>query len=297
MALISPDRQDASSDSPKIFPVSSSLIPEANFKGSRGQEEIDLDRQSLMDDSISLERGMQEEPIVEEQNIWELRSGRKHQFVNSSGTTDSEAVKILMKTAHTVTCCENKDPEMVYGENGYEKIKFSNDSRTQERILLRERSTSKMHGFRDKEQKDASTYEDRLKTTESYFFPVDPGPVRNLKSGSTIPWELPTEDAKPLESDSPNLDLALGVEKKPLEQELLPLFFQVEDERSNQNKLLDLSTSDAGNEASASLSLSLALPFSDKKQTVKSIPMTEPLLPERRHVYTSLLLFGGLTDT
>ncbi|KAJ8649977.1 hypothetical protein MRB53_003000 [Persea americana] len=243
LTSISPDEQDASPDSSKIFPVSSS-----------------------------------------------------HQFVNSNGTASKASVRISMKTNQAVAWSENKNSITIYGENENKKIKLSNDSSSQEQIP-RERFLSKMCGYQDKEQTDACNYEDGFKTAESSLFPVDLGPVRNLKSGSTIPWKIPADNAKLLQSDYPNLDLALGTEKKPLEQEVLPSFIQVEDNRSSQNEHIDPSTSDAGNDASASLSLSLAFPLSEKEQTEEHVSRTMPRLAKRHPVNTSLLLFGGLTDT
>lgn len=242
LTSISPDEQDASPDSSKIFPVSSS-----------------------------------------------------HQFVNSNGTASKASLRISMKTNQAVAWSENKDSAMIYGENEYKKIKLSNDSSSQEQVP-RERFLSKMCGYQDKEQADACNYVDRLKTAESSLLRVDLGPVGNLKSGSTIPWKIPADNAKPLQSDSPNLDLALGTEKKPLEQEVLPLFIRVEDNRGSQNEHIDPPTSDAGNDASASLTLSLAFSFSEKEQTEERVSRTKPRLAERHPVNTSLLLFGGLTD-
>lgn len=120
-------------------------------------------------------------------------------------------------------------------------------------------------------------------TSEMHFFPVD-----NSATWKSQP--LAEEDRHP--DGTPNLELALGAEAKPAEQEILPFFVGMVDQK---NKAIKEDMEDA----TASLSLSLAFPFSDKERTSKKpvSKTTEQRLPERRrHVNTSLLLFGGFPD-
>ncbi|KAK0591399.1 hypothetical protein LWI29_001106 [Acer saccharum] len=130
--------------------------------------------------------------------------------------------------------------------------------------------------------------EDMGTTTERYFFPVGSQHAKDFHLGSNgMPWkELSLKD-----DAVPNLELALGAETKPQNKGMLPFFVGVVDKNNNQVSPPDKEEDDV----SASLSLSLAFPFSDKEQTT-AVPKTEQLLPERHHVNTSLLLYGGFSD-
>ncbi|XP_065852678.1 protein PARALOG OF AIPP2 isoform X2 [Euphorbia lathyris] len=118
--------------------------------------------------------------------------------------------------------------------------------------------------------------------SERYFFPVD---------SRRVPWkEYSSKDEDKFHDGVPNLELALGAETKPPP----PLFVgMVEKNNNRENKSGDKVTE---KEEEASLSLSLSFPFEDKEQKVKAVSKKEQLLPERRHVNTSLLLFGGFPD-
>lgn len=125
-------------------------------------------------------------------------------------------------------------------------------------------------------------------TAERYFFPVD-SHVKDFQLGSDpMPWKaLSSKDEDQFHDGIPNLELALGAEKKPPNKGMLPFFVGSLDKNNNQDK-------GKAEDVSASLSLSLSFPFPDKEQqTVKPVPKTEQLLPERRRVDTSLFLFGG----
>lgn len=285
LSSISPDRQDASSDPSKIYSVRKESVT-----GNRGQEEIGLVRQRLTDTESSLERDTQVQPITKELSGWEVRSSRKRPCVISYDTASEASVETSMKM--------NTDCILFGRETEYKKMKLNSDVVSEEQILG-DRFSSKMccpyPSFQSKEQKDAHVCEDRLKTTERHLFPMDLGPVGDLKAGSIVPWQiLPSNDEKLQESDSPNLELALGAKNKPF-KEVLPLFAELEDDRSDRNKLLD-KVKGAGDDASASPP-SLGLSLSVKEQTAKSVTVTEPLLPEKSHGNRSLLLFGRLIDT
>ncbi|RWR87402.1 hypothetical protein CKAN_01634300 [Cinnamomum micranthum f. kanehirae] len=293
LSSISPDRQDASSDPSKIFSVRKESVT-----GNRGQEEIGLVRQRLTDTESSLERDTQVQPITKELSGWEVRSSRKRPCVISYDTASEASVETSMKMTHTVAWRENTDCILFGSETEYKKMKLNSDVVSEEQILG-DRFSSKMccpyPSFQSKEQKDAHVCEDRLKTTERHLFPMDLGPVGDLKAGSIVPWQiLPSNDEKLQESDSPNLELALGAKNKPF-KEVLPLFAEVEDDRSDRNKLLD-KVKGAGDDASASPP-TLGLSLSVKEHTAKSVTVTEPLLPEKSHRNRSLLLFGRLIDT
>lgn len=144
---------------------------------------------------------------------------------------------------------------------------------------------------------DEKVIPEDLGTMERYFFPVD-SHVKDLRY-NPMPWKAPSsKDEDQFRDGFPNLELALGAEKKPPNKGMLPFFVGSVDKNNKQDKPPDKVT-DKGKEedVSASLSLSLSFPFPDKEQqTVKPVPKTEQLLPERRHVNTSLFLFGGFLD-
>ncbi|XP_077244950.1 ASI1-immunoprecipitated protein 2-like isoform X2 [Tasmannia lanceolata] len=134
-------------------------------------------------------------------------------------------------------------------------------------------------------------------STEIFFFPVDSSPVRDCKSGNSIPWQIiSSDDEDQPESDVPNLELALGAKKKSPKKGILSIFPELLDDKNNRNKLSDPAKDEGDDDIKASLSLSLAFPFSKKERTVKCVSKAEELLPEKHHVNTSLLLFGGFPD-
>ncbi|XP_057970025.1 uncharacterized protein LOC131159286 isoform X2 [Malania oleifera] len=136
-------------------------------------------------------------------------------------------------------------------------------------------------------------------TSERHFFPVDSCNMEETQLGDiSIPWKVPlSADEDQLHDGSPNLELALGAEKKPRKRAMVPFLVGIVDKKNEQDKPPDmLMPKEDEDDASASLSLSLSFPFSDKEQTVKPVSKTEQLLPERHHVNTSLLLFGGFPD-
>ncbi|KAJ9185636.1 hypothetical protein P3X46_005242 [Hevea brasiliensis] len=134
-------------------------------------------------------------------------------------------------------------------------------------------------------------------TTERYFFPVDSHRVKDFRlGGNSMPWkEYSSNDEDQFRDGVPNLELALGAETKPQNKGILPFFVGMVGKNNTQNKTPD-NVKEEEDGISASLSLSLSFPFPEKEQTVKPVSKTEQLLHERRHVNTSLLLFGGFSD-
>lgn len=134
---------------------------------------------------------------------------------------------------------------------------------------------------------------------EKRFFPVDLHPVRNFLLGDD---SMPRKAFSPeyedrLHDTVPNLELALGAEKKPSKQGILPWYLGSADKKTEQDKPPDMVTIKEDDDA-ASLSLSLSFPIPEKERAVKPVPRTEQLLPERPNVNTSFLLFGrGFPDS
>ncbi|OMO96675.1 hypothetical protein COLO4_15143 [Corchorus olitorius] len=138
-----------------------------------------------------------------------------------------------------------------------------------------------------------------LGSSERFFFPVGSHQSREFRLGdSSRPWkELLVKEEDKVEDVSPNLELALGAETRPLNptnKGILPFLAGTVD---NQDRPLDkASGKEEEDDVSASLSLSLSFPFPEKEHSVKSVSKTEQLLPERHPVNTSLLLFGGFPE-
>lgn len=260
-----------------------------------------------MDTVTLLEASRWKEPIGE-QSSWELGSSRKRPhsklpdaILETSGVSSKEAIQTM--------AWKEKKCLQVDGGNSFKKMKSCND--------LNVRSVSHEQTFQNgflpkilgldpnslhKEQKDVYAYNDtsvleNSKTTERYLFPVDSGNARDLKSGNSIPWQILPSDENLPDTDVPNLELALGAGKKQSKQGSLPLFGHLRAEDNNRNNLLNPATNDGDDDLSASLSLSLSFPFSEKEQPRKSVSKVEHLLPKRHRVNTSLLLFGGFTDS
>ncbi|CAA7403831.1 unnamed protein product [Spirodela intermedia] len=123
--------------------------------------------------------------------------------------------------------------------------------------------------------------------SERHFFPLS-----TAGAGGLI---LPTVAAPALEEDElPNLELALGgAEKRPPKRGILPFPFPAAGRSKRQARPPDYGRQEVDDE-SASLSLSLAFPFSGKEQ-VKP-PAAAPRPEKRPPVGTSLLLFDGFAD-
>lgn len=290
--------QDTSSFTCQMLPVSSSSLPEKADSGERLR---------LMDTVTLLEANRWKEPIGE-QSSWELGSSRKcphsklpDAILETSSVSSKEAIQTM--------AWKEKKCLQVDGGNRFKKMKSCND--------LNVRSVSHEQTFQNgflpkilgldlnslhKEQKDVYASNDtsvleNSKTTEIYLFPVDSGNARDLKSGNSIPRQILPSDENLPDIDVPNLELALGAGKKQSKQGSLPFFGQLRAEDNNRNNLLNPATNDGDDDLSASLSLSLSFPFSEKEQPRKSVAKVEHLLPKRHRVNTSLLLFGGFTDS
>ncbi|KAL2921462.1 PHD and RING finger domain-containing protein 1 [Bienertia sinuspersici] len=136
-------------------------------------------------------------------------------------------------------------------------------------------------------------------SAERCFFLVDSRAAQTvLSEDHPSPWKvslLGNEDRLP--DGSPNLELALGVEKKQSRKGVLPFFAGIVD-RKGPDRPPDIAASanEVDEDASASLSLSLAFPFSDQEtpaRSEKSLTTVEQTLPAKREANTSLLFFRG----
>ena len=140
---------------------------------------------------------------------------------------------------------------------------------------------------------DEKVIPEDLGTTERRFFPVDP-----RQGNSSVPWKNRAlgGDDDWLHDGFPNLELALGAETKPQNKSIMPFLAGLADKKNNQDKPPDRVVDVKEDDVSSSLSLSLSFPFPDKEQPVTPVSKSEQLRPDRHHVNTSLLLFGGFSE-
>ncbi|XP_027159396.1 uncharacterized protein LOC113760860 isoform X2 [Coffea eugenioides] len=133
---------------------------------------------------------------------------------------------------------------------------------------------------------------------ERYFFPVDPEPGKDVGLvGKLMQWKMSRSEEDRLQDRAPNLELALGAESKPMTQGTPMFLVGKGGKKINQDHCSSVAAAKGDEEdISASLSLSLSFPFPDKEQNMKSLSNSEQLMPERRRVNTSLLLYGGLRE-
>jgi hypothetical protein len=117
-----------------------------------------------------------------------------------------------------------------------------------------------------------------------YLFPVGPRQENEVDlNGKSIPYIGISSDD---EDKPPNLELALGGETKSLRNSNQKV--QPPDKTSEAADAA--SNDDVTEDVSASLSLSLSFPFPDKDKAVQAV------IPERRHLNPSLVLFGSFAD-
>ncbi|GMI78942.1 hypothetical protein like AT5G16680 [Hibiscus trionum] len=114
---------------------------------------------------------------------------------------------------------------------------------------------------------DKKVIPEEMGSSERFFFPVGLHCARQF---------LPIKD-----EGSPNLELALGAEKRPPNNRILPFFVGTADKSDNLDKVTAKEEVDDVS-ASLSLSLSLSFPFAETERKAKSVP-------ESNHVNTSLL--------
>ncbi|XP_010270011.1 PREDICTED: uncharacterized protein LOC104606480 isoform X5 [Nelumbo nucifera] len=317
------DRQDDSSCSLKTPPFSTSLsqgfgvvggtdkqkIPERMQDEIRDEMKIQKEMMSpdgLMDIGTALKRTLKSESLDKGNCNWESNS-RKRLHMDSalmiqqvSGETSSSRSR--------ATLWMGEDHLLVGGESEMKKIKRCSSvvygcNSSSEQNSFNERFPPQVHdvasGFPINEQQQyGEPYErmENLRTTERHFFPLDLGSVKDCKPRDTSVSSqiLSSNNEDLLGSEAPNLELALGAERRPPKQGMLPWLVGTADKRNTRDPVANKKVDDDG--VSASLSLSLAFPFSSKEHTVKPVSITEQLLPEAHRVNTSLFLFGGFSD-
>ncbi|XP_020112358.1 uncharacterized protein LOC109726943 isoform X3 [Ananas comosus] len=132
-----------------------------------------------------------------------------------------------------------------------------------------------------------------------YFFPVDLdlGPSRTAKQEPIDILSSSDDEEAREERDAPDLELALWDAKKSPKKDTSSFSFKLAEKRK-QDRPPSLAAED-GNDTTASLSLSLGFPVSEKAQAAnnKATAKSENLLPDKAVVGSSFFLFNGLRDT
>lgn len=122
------------------------------------------------------------------------------------------------------------------------------------------------------------------------FVQADVDPMMGFSVTESVMISDDDDDGQP--DDGPNLELALGCNNRS--EKVLPSL-----QRKGDNNNIGLSDpkKNGGNDfTSASLSLSLAFPYSCKERTAMSVAKSDQLIPERKCISTSLVLFGRVID-
>ncbi|XP_048236196.1 uncharacterized protein LOC8272795 isoform X3 [Ricinus communis] len=297
------------------------------FQTSKQDEGVRViaDKEKLMDrmkvdrDEVKVERNLNEDPTdmdteassgrggtTERLDCWQSNS-KKRSYLDLSEapqTSSSTSQKLPWVNVNGIVVdggSISKKPKTVFHEQ-YSCISMRDGTSLTDGFASQIRdlgSSSSAEGKSCERPADEKVIHEDLGTAERYFFPVESRRVKDIRMGAnSVPWkEYSSNDENQFRDVVPNLELALGAETKPPNKGIVPFFVGMVEKNNTQNKTSDKVTDKEEEDGvSASLSLSLSFPFPDKEQTVKPVSKTEQLLPERRHVNTSLLLFGGFPD-
>ncbi|PIA39914.1 hypothetical protein AQUCO_02600398v1 [Aquilegia coerulea] len=258
--------------------------------------------EDVVDADYMLENGPQKSDRVEnEDGAWVVKCNRKRPY--------SAIVEMAPQTSGESSACTsqqtqwkaNTDSILVDGDNECKKKRVYSDSYSSESARGQNCSYSSqmvdMGSSLSTKEQGLEGANDSLMTTERYFFPVESGPSNGIgMRGNSIPVQVISSDEEDqLESESPNLELALGGENKPSTKRMVPLFELLAKKNNDHGKRPKIVTDKCEDDSLGSLSLSLAVPIPDKMvQMVKPVAKEEP---ERNHIDTSLFLFGGFSGS
>ncbi|XP_073129827.1 protein PARALOG OF AIPP2-like isoform X2 [Henckelia pumila] len=135
---------------------------------------------------------------------------------------------------------------------------------------------------------------------ERRFFPMELHPVRGIQLfGRSMPRKPNPLELNQHHDRAPNLELALGAERKFLTSDIQPSIIRNVERKVVKEYIHDarpIKADEDDDEESASLSLSLSFPFPREGQTSKPAQKTEQLVSQKDHVTTSLLLFHDFGD-
>ncbi|GAB4826444.1 hypothetical protein Ancab_009433 [Ancistrocladus abbreviatus] len=214
-----------------------------------------------------------------------------HQDSTGSGEHATSTITSKNLTKNEVDALDDEDQQSMHkrvkavvGMYGFDRSRYSGQ--------LHGASTSSPVDDGCNKGHDKAAFSD-LGSAERYLFPANI--VQSC--GNPLPWKVASREIDDrLPDGSPNLDLALGAEKKRPKSEDLPFFAGIVDEKKNQDKPPDAVKLEGEEDTSASLSLSLAFPFSDEERQARPVSDTEPVVLENRELSNSLLLFRSVLD-
>ncbi|XP_021752163.1 uncharacterized protein LOC110717705 isoform X2 [Chenopodium quinoa] len=232
-----------------------------------------LKQEGFVDINVSVDGSMEALPVLQ-------CSPKRHSDEDSKPTIEATSV---------IPCQKRPWAEMKDGSEGSEqaciskRLKEDDDLYSCDRrsipsafsdrfaAQMRDVSTSSRTENTSNEAVDGKSTLVNPESAERCFFLVDPHAVQsNSSEDHSSPWKaslLGNENRLP--DGSPNLELALGVEKKQSRKGVLPFYAGIVD-RKGPDRPPDLpSPKEEDEDASASLSLSLAFPFSGKESPVR----------------------------
>ncbi|KAF5193998.1 RING/FYVE/PHD zinc finger superfamily protein [Thalictrum thalictroides] len=267
--------------------------------------------EDIVDANYVLENGPQKSDLVENNDgTWVVKGNHKRPYSAMAEMGPQTSGESSACTSQRTQWKENTDIILVDEEIECKKKRVCSETYSSESSrgynTLTERYSCQMLDLGSnlpmKEQglegaNDCAILPESLMTTERYFFPVESGPSKGIGLGSnSIPVQVISSDEEDqLESERPNLDLALGGEKKSSNKRMVPLFELLAKNNNDHGKCPEIVTDKCEEDSLGSLSLSLAVPFSEKMvQMVKPVAKEES---ERNHIDTSLFLFGGFSGT
>ncbi|RWW16084.1 hypothetical protein GW17_00020046 [Ensete ventricosum] len=241
----------------------------------------------------------QSENVVEVDSLsWESKPNRKRAQPSSVEMIRNSAGHMLKPTADAMQWKDEASCTSLSGEQ-HKKTRLDNGGHAACRLkeeTLSNKLSSKIQPLPSGLTNDSVYHEnvsESLRNAERYF-PIDLGPATSAKEDK-LTYVLSSDDEDSPESSAPDLELALGGSRGPIKQDILPLL-STQVVQSNLDKMPATAVDD-GDGSTALLSLSLAFPSSDRAQTAKPISQSEQLLPDKPCINTSLLLFGGYTDS
>ncbi|XP_073101738.1 protein PARALOG OF AIPP2 isoform X1 [Elaeis guineensis] len=249
-------------------------------QGGEGSRNCDTmrEKERLMKDEAGSDNEQQEHHMEIDKLSWESRPRKKRAYSPSIETVTHTFCESSKSTDEMMLWSERANFSSLKNEKEYKKIRScserhaSRDANGSSSLLLCPLLPSYIN---EKQHMDGfcngTEMAENTRSAERYFFPVDPGSVRNVVSENMHVLSLDNE-AFP-ESSAPDLELALGGKKKSSENGVLSLLFPLVDRKGSlgsRDKLLGPAMDDE-DDMSASLSLSLAFPGTERKQTDKSI--------------------------
>ncbi|XP_064957194.1 protein PARALOG OF AIPP2-like isoform X1 [Musa acuminata AAA Group] len=264
--------------------------------------ETDLQRIKQKENFITSEvvlYSQRSENVVQVDSLsWESKPNRKRAQPSSVEMIRNSAGHMLKPTADAMQWKDEASCTSLSAEQ-HKKTRLDNGGHAACRLkeeTLSSKLSSKIQPLPSGLINDSVYHEnvsESLRNAERYF-PIDLSRATSAKEDKLI-YVLSSDDEDSPESSAPDLELALGGNRGPIKQDTLPLL-STQVVQGNLDKM-PATAADDGDGSTALLSLSLAFPSSDRAQTAKPISQTQQLLPDKPCINTSLLLFGGYTDS